>query len=247
VPAEFSPIRHQARLRTIDPLASGSAVTQIRDSVQDAGDLGRRIRQRRLELNLSVGYVAERAGMARDYLEYLEDSPIAEPTSSLLQRIALALEISVPDLLGAGRGRAHGWANTATKPHLVTIEATECQKLLARGGLGRVVFRSGDRPIALPVNFKMSTGDVVFRSAEGSQVSAISPEAQVSFEVDRIDDAMSEGWSVLATGTVQPIRAADEIDVVRTLGIEPWAGGERRTYFRLSVSGLTGRRILAGR
>ena len=110
-----------------------------------------------------------------------------------------------------------------------------------------MVFRSGDRPVALPVNFKMSNGDVVFRSAEGSEVSAISPEVQVSFEVDRIDDAMSEGWSVLATGKVRPSRAADQIDVVRALGIEPWAGGERRTYFRLSVTGVTGKKIIAAR
>ena len=36
----------------------------------------------------------------------------------------------------------------------------------------------------------------------------------------------------------------DEIDKVEALGIEPWAGGERRSYFRLCVSGLTGRRIV---
>ena len=78
---------------------------------RDAGDLGRRILQRRQELNLSQGQVAERAGMAQDYLKYLEESPIAEPTLLALQRIALALEVSVPDLLGGEQSRAHGWAN----------------------------------------------------------------------------------------------------------------------------------------
>ena len=52
--------------------------------------------------------VAERAGMATDYLEYLEDTPTAEPSSSALMRIALALEMSVSDLLGGEQGRADG-------------------------------------------------------------------------------------------------------------------------------------------
>ena len=91
----------------------------------------------------------------------------------------------------------------------------------------------------------MLSGDVVFRSSEGSDVIAIAPGVPVSFEVDRIDDAMSEGWSVLAAGTVQAMRATEDIDEVRALRIEPWAGGERRIYFRLSVTGLTGRRIVA--
>jgi nitroimidazol reductase NimA-like FMN-containing flavoprotein (pyridoxamine 5'-phosphate oxidase superfamily) len=219
-------------------------VTEAGVSVQDAGDVGRRILQRQQELNLSIEDVAERAGMAVDYLEYLERTPLTEPTSSAIRRLALALDISVPELLGGEQGRAQGWAGAATDPHLIVIGEAECQELLARGGVGRVVFRAGEKPIALPVNFKMLAGDVVFRSAEGSEFTAIAPEAPVSFEVDRIDDAMSEGWSVLATGTVRPIRAPDELDEVKALGVEPWAGGERRTYFRLSVTGLTGRRIV---
>ena len=151
----------------------------------------------------------------------------------------------MPDLLGGEQGRPHGWADAATDPHLIKIGRAECEELLAREGVGRLVFRSGEKPVALPVNFKMLSGDVVFRSSEGSEVTAIASDVPVSFEVDRIDDAMSEGWSVLAAGTVQAMHATEGIDEVEALGIEPWAGGERRTYFRLSVTGLTGRRIVA--
>jgi nitroimidazol reductase NimA-like FMN-containing flavoprotein (pyridoxamine 5'-phosphate oxidase superfamily) len=215
-------------------------------TVHDAGDVGRRIRERQTELNLSIDEVAERSGVAVDYLAYLEHTPIAEPSSSALLRLALALETSVPVLLGGGQGRPNGWANAAQRPNLIKIEETECQELLARGGVGRLVFRAGDRPIAFPVNFKMFNHDVVFRSEEGSEVSAIASDALVSFEVDRIDDAMSEGWSVLASGALQPVRVTDQLEKVIALGIEPWAGGERWTYFRLVVTGLSGRRIVAG-
>jgi hypothetical protein len=221
-------------------------MTQIRGSVRNAGDVGRRIIDRRHELNLSIDEVAERAGMAVGYVDYIEHAPIAELTPSALRRVALALAISVPELLGGEQGRAHGSAGAATDTHLVKMEEAECQELLSPGGVGRVVFHSGKRPVALPVNFKTLNGDIVFRSNERSEVGAIAPDSPVSFEVDRIDDAMSEGWSVLATGTVQAILATDEIEKVSTLDIEPWAGGDRRTYFRLCVTELTGRRTVVG-
>lgn len=222
-------------------------MTQVANDLRDAGDLGRRIVERQGELNLTIAQVAERAGMATDYLEYLERTPTAEPSSSALLRIALALEMSASDLLGGEQGRPHGRAGAAPHPHLVTIDEKECRDLLAAGGVGRVIFRSAGRPVALPVNFKTLAGDVIFRSAEDGEVAAIASEERVSFEVDRIDDAMREGWSVLATGTVHSVRTAEQIHEFQPLGIEPWAGGERDTYFRLRVTCITGKRIKAVR
>ena len=229
------------------PSRRGVNVTQVTNDRRDAGDVGRRIAQRQDELNLTIAQVAERAGMATDYLEYLEDTPTAEPSSSALLRIALALETSLPGLLGGEQGRADGRADAAPDPHLVSLDQKNCEAYLAGGGVGRVIFRSAGRPVALPVNFKTLAGDVIFRSANDGEVSTIAPEEPVSFEVDHIDDAMREGWSVLATGTVQPVLGDDQIDEVKALGVEPWAGGERHTYFRLSVTSLTGKKINAAR
>jgi len=222
-------------------------VTQVTNDSHDAGDVGRRIAERRGELNLSIAQVAERAGMAPNYLEYLEQTPTAEPLPATLLSLSLALEISVSDLLGGEQGRAHGRSNAAPDPHLVTIDDEQCRGYLAGGGVGRVIFRSAGRPVALPVNFKMLGDDVIFRSENNGEVSAVASEEPVSFEVDRIDDAMSEGWSVLATGTMTPVRAVAQIHEVEALGIEPWAGGDRHTYFRLSVTKLTDKRINAVR
>ena len=155
--------------------------------------------------------------------------------------------MSVSDLLGGEQGRAHGRSNAAPDSHLVTINEEECEGYLAGGGVGRVIFRSAGRPVALPVNFKTLAGDIVFRSADDGEVAGISAQEPVSFEVDRIDDAMREGWSVLATGTVDLVSTVARIREVEALGIEPWAGGDRHTYFRLSVNKLTGKRIDAVR
>jgi hypothetical protein len=101
--------------------------------------------------------------------------------------------------------------------------------------------------MALPVNFKTLAGAVIFRSDLNGEIAAIASEEPVSFEVDRIDDALREGWSVLATGTVHSVRAAEQINEVQALGIVPWAGGQRDAYFRLSVTCITGKRINAAR
>ena len=222
-------------------------MTQVTNDRRDAGDMGRRIAERQDELNLTIAQVAARAGMATDYLEYLEDTPTAEPSSSALMRIALALETSVSGLLGGEQGRADGRADAAPDPHLVSLDQKDCEAYLAGGGVGRVIFRSAGRPLAIPVNFKTLAGDVIFRSANDGEVSTIAPEEPVSFEVDHIDEAMQEGWSVLATGTVQPVLGDDPIDEVKALGVEPWAGGERHTYFRLTVTSLTGKKINVAR
>jgi len=132
-------------------------MTQIRGSVSDAGDVDCRIIDRQRQLNLSIDQVAERAGMAVGYLDYVEHASIAELTPSGLQRIALALEISVPELLGGDQGRAHGSANGAPNRHLVNIENDECHELLSQGGVGRVVFRSGESQLPSRSTSRCST------------------------------------------------------------------------------------------
>jgi transcriptional regulator with XRE-family HTH domain len=60
---------------------------------QTPGDLGRRVAQRRRELGLSRQELAERAGMAAPYIEYLEDKAARVPIFSVT-RLALALDTS---------------------------------------------------------------------------------------------------------------------------------------------------------
>jgi transcriptional regulator with XRE-family HTH domain len=221
-------------------------VSQAATEMTDAGDLGRRIIERRKELSLTVAQVAERAGMAADYVEYVEQTA-TDISSAALMRLARALEMSRSDLLGGQQGRAPGQERPAENPALTVLDRAQCEDLVRPGGIGRAVFRVSGHPVALPVNFRMLDGDVVFRSSEDGSVSRIAADEPVSFEVDRLDDAMSEGWSVLAEGTMRRVHDPDELRQVEALGIEPWAGGALPAYFRLGVRTLTGRRIDAVR
>ncbi len=60
-----------------------------------------------------------------------------------------------------------------------------------------------------------------------------------SFEVDRIDDAQSEGWSVLLRGSAIVAGTGDE-----PAAVEPWAGGAPVRRVSLLPRIVTGRRII---
>ena len=210
-----------------------------------SGDLGRRIAEYRDRAGLSRAEAAEKAGMAPTYLEYLETDPMPNPGQAALARLAAALGTTDAALGGAGLSLPPGQRRAADRPVLEVLSAAECRRYLAAGGVGRFLFTAGRRPVAVPVNYRMLGDDIVFRT--GSQATAVAGTQQpwVSFDVDHIDEALSEGWSVLASGQAVLVTARAELDETAALGIAPWAGGERDTYVKIVVRDLTGRRIRA--
>ena len=68
----------------------------------------------------------------------------------------------------------------------------------------------------------------------------------MSFEIDRVDEVMSEGWSVLVTGEARRVDDPKEVTALGTLGLAPWAGGPRHALVRIHPDVLTGRVIVAG-
>jgi nitroimidazol reductase NimA-like FMN-containing flavoprotein (pyridoxamine 5'-phosphate oxidase superfamily) len=212
-----------------------------------SGDLARRVRERRLELGLSHEEVAQRAGMAAGYVEYLEGAALAALSYGGLMRLAAALQTTPEALSGGGIERPPGHGTAGGSPLLGELDPADCERRLEAGGVGRIVFDSEEGPAALPVSFGMLDGDVVFRTSEGGTIArALDPDGvRVGFEVDHIDDALHEGWSVLVHGHASRIVDAAKLERARALGIEPWSGAERNVYVGVSPVSVTGRRIRA--
>jgi transcriptional regulator with XRE-family HTH domain len=207
-------------------------------------DIGRRIAEQRDKAHLTVDEVADRAGMAPQYLRYLETSPAANPTPATLTRLAVALDVTPSLLAGAGLNVPPGQRSAARNATLHDLTPAECRALIATGGVGRFLFvQSGRGPVAIPVNFKLDGDDVIFRTVSDSTVVEGIHQQPVSFDVDHLDDALGEGWSVLLTGTASVITSPAEVVRLQALNIEPWPGGDRNTYVRLTPSQVTGRRI----
>jgi transcriptional regulator with XRE-family HTH domain len=208
-------------------------------------DLGRRIAEQRGRAGLSRAEAAQRAGMSAEYLSYLETSATPNPSRGALARLAAALGAPPAALTGAGLDQPPGQHEPAGQPVLQALSKAECRDYLGAGGVGRFLFVDARGPVALPVNYRMHGDDIVFRTGgDSSLAAAATGQRRVSFDVDHLDDALGEGWSVLVSGTASQVTDPAELDQVRALGIAPWAGGGgRETYIRVVPSQITGRRI----
>ena len=214
-------------------------------AVSDAGDLGRRIASRRTARRLTRQQLGRRAGISPAFIEYLETQAesIVGLSAATLLRLADALQTTPEELAGGGRDRPPGQGAPGMRPRLTAMRREECLRRLAPGGVGRVVFQAGDELLALPVNFRVVDGDIVFRTAEGGPLTHVVAAKLASFEVDHLDEASGEGWSVLAQGSGRLVSAPDEKARLEQAHIKPWPGGARPVFIRFEPSRLSGRRI----
>lgn len=135
-------------------------------------------------------------------------------------------------------------------PDRVIEELTEdeCLRLIAAGGIGRIAFTSRYGPVVLPVNFKLHDKAVVFRTTEHGpldedlKTGIEGAEYNVAFEIDQLDFATRQGWSVLVQGPAHHVTDADRA-WAEEAGVESWVPGERELFVRIAPNRITGRRI----
>ena len=130
---------------------------------------------------------------------------------------------------------------------VVELTAEECVSLLRTTSVGRIGVVTPGGPVIFPVNYVVVGEAVVFRTLPYGVIANHAHDADVAFEVDRLDEAMREGWSVLATGRSHRIEDPGEVRVIREeLELEPWADGHRNLYFRVAWTNLSGRQLGSG-
>lgn len=207
-------------------------------------DLGRRIAYHRERLGLTHEQLAERTELTSGYIRYLEEST-GTPSRESLIHLAEALDTTFDDLLGGATDRPPGKGPAMAHPTLEVLDEEECLRLIAPGGIGRVAFGGLRGPTILPVNYQLVDGSVIFRTAYGGpmdedlRTGLEGVEIKIGFEVDKIDEARREGWSVLIQGAAHHISP----DQIPQVSVTPWAGGERELYIRIAPTQITGRRI----
>ncbi len=220
--------------------SNGPVITE-RSPGASAGDLARRVSHRRTELGLSTEELAKQAGIDAWFLAYFEQSSDTTLTGRALRRLAIALNTSPSALEGGGVDRPPGTGRAGPNPALESLTPAQCEHHLSAGGVGRIVLSTGSGPVAYPVNFVFARGCVIFRTSD-AMVDNIS--GVVAFEVDHVDEAMSEGWSVLVRGHARLIEGAELRLVAATLDLEPWAGGPRLNVVSIAPFEVTGRVIV---
>jgi nitroimidazol reductase NimA-like FMN-containing flavoprotein (pyridoxamine 5'-phosphate oxidase superfamily) len=127
-----------------------------------------------------------------------------------------------------------------------TLERDECLRLLAHDEIGRLAVNDFNLPVVFPVNYRLDGEAIVFRTDPGTKQSR-GPWAAVSFEIDHFDRVARVGWSVVVKGRLEEVTAADReaFDRVHALTVDPWGGGAKLHWMRLTPQEITGRRVVA--
>jgi nitroimidazol reductase NimA-like FMN-containing flavoprotein (pyridoxamine 5'-phosphate oxidase superfamily) len=140
-----------------------------------------------------------------------------------------------------------------TSGDLDRLDEAECLRLISPGGVGRLAYTGRYGMTVLPVNYVLHDGTIVFRTAHDSptdqdlRTGIADAEYRVAFEIDEIDVAAKEGWSVLVQGSAHHVpEDSEERAEVLAAEVEAWAGGVRDHFLRIIPSRITGRRIRRG-
>ncbi|MFE3874490.1 pyridoxamine 5'-phosphate oxidase family protein [Kitasatospora sp. NPDC059146] len=211
----------------------------------DPAVVARRIAERLGQLGLTEDALAQRAAMAPQYLRHLlEAGPAFDPGGFV--RIAAALGLSREELVAGRADAPPGHEGPGPRPRLLDLTDAECWELVGTHGIGRIGLPVHPGPAVYPVNYVVDQASFAYRTGERT---ATAPEsgAQVSFQVDRIDEYLGRGWSVLALGTARYVDDPAELQRLDGLpGAAPWAGGDRPRWVRIRPAEISGRRLVTG-
>ncbi len=126
---------------------------------------------------------------------------------------------------------------------LQNLTPRECLELLRTRELGRVGFQVADRPVILPVNYRVVANAVVFRTAPGTKLDAALMRAPVAFEVDDVEMNGRSGWSVLLVGHATELSDQASLQEAKRLDVSPWAPGSREHFVVITAEEVSGRRF----
>jgi hypothetical protein len=171
------------------------------------------------------------------------------PSISVSGRSIPKTPMTVGGLTLAGTGAGTPAAQGDRPPFGVTggepIDAQECRLLLAAKDVGRLAMVVSGRPLVFPVNYALDGETIVFRTAVGTKLHAIS-RSLVSFEVDGWSPPSQSPWYVVVEGLAQEITSADSPSLrerLARLPVYPLAAGDRHHYVRITPAMVCGRRF----
>jgi nitroimidazol reductase NimA-like FMN-containing flavoprotein (pyridoxamine 5'-phosphate oxidase superfamily) len=115
--------------------------------------------------------------------------------------------------------------------------------LLRTRDVGRLAVVVNGHPDIFPVNFAFDRGRIMFRTAEGTKLSAILFGGPVAFEVDGYDASAGQAWSVVLKGPATEIKRPAEWTTASQLPLFPWHADPKPRFVRIDPLEITGRRF----
>jgi nitroimidazol reductase NimA-like FMN-containing flavoprotein (pyridoxamine 5'-phosphate oxidase superfamily) len=153
----------------------------------------------------------------------------------------------------ADQGSASGFPSPGTGVSSLRVveqlDEAACLELLRTGRIGRLIYNSRYGPVALPSEYKVHDGSIIFRTyrvtftEEDLRTGIAHAEYQVVMEVDQVDPDAREGWVVLVRGTAHHVDTEAERASIGSVGLESWVEGEPEHFIRVVPVSIAGQRL----
>ncbi|HEX9765400.1 MAG TPA: pyridoxamine 5'-phosphate oxidase family protein [Nitriliruptorales bacterium] len=135
---------------------------------------------------------------------------------------------------------------TSAPDGLIVLDTQSCLRLVREHYVGRLGYVDGDRPVIVPVNYRLTPdGEVAVLTASGAKRDAAAAGQVMCLQVDEVDPEYHSSWSVLVTGKSRLVDDEDEAhEQARELRLHPWANAALRTHLVLvQADRVEGRRL----
>src|SRR6185312_4984987 len=151
--------------------------------------------------------------------------------------------------LSSPSGSASPGAEMGGRRGVERLDEPACMELLGAGRIARLIYNSRYGPVALPSEYKIHEGSIVFPTyrtlftEEDLRTGIAHAEYQVAVEVDQTDPEAREGWLVLVRGTAHHLDTEAERASIASLGLKPWVEGEPEHFIRVNPISIGGQRL----
>jgi nitroimidazol reductase NimA-like FMN-containing flavoprotein (pyridoxamine 5'-phosphate oxidase superfamily) len=146
-------------------------------------------------------------------------------------------------------GSASPGSGASARRVVERLDEAECMELLSTGRIGRLIYNGRYGAVALPSEYKIHDGSIVFRTyriaftEEDLRTGIAHAEYEVTLEVDQTDPEAREGWLVLVRGTAHHLDTEDERASIADIGLESWVEGEPEHFIRVDPISIRGQRL----
>ncbi|HEY7814485.1 MAG TPA: pyridoxamine 5'-phosphate oxidase family protein [Nakamurella sp.] len=119
-----------------------------------------------------------------------------------------------------------------------------CWDLLRRNQFGRLAVTVANEPEIFPINYVVQDGTLVFRTAQGTKLAALTVNDIVALEIDGFDQ--ESGWSVVVKGRAHPAEWGADFEEAAHAGLRPWVATRKQVFVRIEPTRVSGRSFVFG-
>ncbi len=131
-----------------------------------------------------------------------------------------------------------------TSTPVSNLTEAESWALLNSTEFGRLALSVANQPEIFPINYAVQNGTLVFRTAQGTKLAALTINESVALEIDGYDG--NGGWSVVVKGQAHAAEWGDDFDDAQVSGLRPWVATIKPVFVRVIPAEVTGRQFLFG-